>query len=86
MHLEENNEIQIEISISNDRLNQDLVIDNCDIAKNEYLTMMNDVHLLLENCENLTNNQKLEYCQSERYYMRLYLKQVLIKYNISPDK
>lgn len=86
MHLEENNEIQIEISISNDRLNQDLVIDNCDIAKNEYLTMMNDVHVLLENCENLTNNQKLEYCQSERYYMRLYLKQVLLKYNICPEK
>lgn len=46
--------------------------------------MMNDVHVLLENCENLTNNQKLEYCQSERYFMKLYLKQVLLKYNIYP--
>jgi sugar-specific transcriptional regulator TrmB len=77
-------EIQIENSSNKHRLNQNLIIQNCDAAKNEYLTMMNDVHMLLENCENLTNNQKLEYCQSERYYMRLYLEQVLLKYNICP--
>ena len=46
--------------------------------------MMFDIHNLLEKCEDLSSNQKLEYCQSERYYMKLYLKQVLIKYDLCP--
>lgn len=40
-----------------------------------------DVHKLLESCENLDSNQKLKYCNSERYFMRQYLKYTLIKVN-----
>lgn len=43
--------------------------------------MVNDIHQLLENCENLNNNQKLDYCNNERYFMRQYLKYTLIKVN-----
>jgi len=43
--------------------------------------MINDVHALLENCNDLSNTQKLEYCNSERHFMKQYLRQALIKVN-----
>jgi ribosomal protein S15P/S13E len=43
--------------------------------------MINDIHNLLENCKDLSNEQKLEYCNSERHYMKEYLKYTLIKVN-----
>jgi len=46
-------------------------------AKNEYLVILNDIHLILINYPNLTNNQKLDYCSSQRYYIKMYLKEVL---------
>ncbi|MHA2289848.1 MAG: hypothetical protein ACXABG_13770 [Promethearchaeota archaeon] len=60
-------------------LNDDSIIQKCDTAKNEYLVMINDVHALLENCNDLSNSQKLEYCTSERHFMKQYLKHALIK-------
>ena len=62
-------------------LNDDLIIQKCDAAKKEYLIMINDVHTLLENCKDLSNNQKLEYCNSERHFMKQYLRHALIKIN-----
>ena len=49
--------------------------------KNEYLAISNDIHSILSNCLELTNNQKLDFCDSQRYYMKLYLKEVLIQIN-----
>ncbi len=49
--------------------------------KNEYLVILNDIHSILSNCSNLTNKQKLDYCNSQRYYMKLYLREVLINVN-----
>ena len=43
--------------------------------------MINDVHNLIDNCEGLSNDQKLEYCNSERQFMKHYLKYSLIKIN-----
>ena len=59
----------------------DLVIDECEIAKKEYLTLISDIHEVLEHCDDLTNDQKLEYCTSERFYMKEYLKHALVKIN-----
>lgn len=50
-------------------------------AKDEYLIISNDIHSILSNCSNLTNNQKLEFCNSQRYFMKLFLKDILIKIN-----
>lgn len=64
----------------------DLIIQECDIAKNEYLTMAEDIHTILKNCEDLSNFEKLDYCNSERHYMKQYLKHTMIKLNrILPD-
>ncbi len=46
-------------------------------TKNEYLVILNDINSILINCSNLTNNQKLEYCNNQRRYIKLYLKEVL---------
>ncbi len=49
--------------------------------KDEYLIISHDIHSILSNCSNLTNNQKLEFCNSQRYFMKLFLKDMLIKIN-----
>ena len=61
------------------QLIHDLVIKECEIAKKEYMTLINDIHSVLEHCDDLTNDQKLEYCTSERFYMKQYLKHSLVK-------
>ena len=65
----------------NSNLVNDLIIQECDIAKKEYFIMVEDIHTLLKKCKELSNNEKLDYCNSERSYMKQYLKHVLIKVN-----
>jgi hypothetical protein len=38
-----------------------------------------DVHFFLLNNNELTNNQKLDYCSIERHFMKLYLKEIIKK-------
>lgn len=59
----------------------DTVVSGFNDAKNEYLAISNDIHSILSNCLELTNNQKLDFCDNQRYYMKLYLKEVLIQIN-----
>lgn len=49
---------------------KDIEIENiCD----ENLTTLQKIHAILLNCSNLSKKQKLEFCESERYFMKLYL-------------
>ena len=50
-------------------------------TKTEYLSISNDIHSILSSCPDLSSNQKLDYCSSQRYFMKLYLKEVVIKIN-----
>jgi len=64
----------------------DLIIQECNDAKKEYLTMVEDIHAIISNREDLSNYEKINYCNSERHYMKQYLKHVMIKINsIFPD-
>lgn len=54
---------------------------NLTAAEEEYLSISADIHAILSNYPDLTNDQKLEYCINQRYFMKLYLKEVLIKIN-----
>jgi len=47
--------------------------DICD----ENLMTLQKIHAILLNCINLSKKQKLEFAESERYFMKLYLKKVL---------
>jgi len=45
----------------------------------ENLITLKKVHSILLNCINLTKKQKLEFAESERYFMKLYLRQLTEK-------
>ena len=77
----ENGEIRLNFNPSDSTLNDISVIKKCDEIKKDYMTMINDVHSMLQNYEKLSNDEKLEYCNSERYYMKMYLRHALIKIN-----
>ena len=40
------------------------------------LTLLDEIKAILHNCTHLTPEQKLMYCQSQRYFMKLYLREV----------
>ena len=46
---------------------------------NKFYGKIIDVHFFLLNNKELTNNQKLEYCTIERYFMKLYLRELMKK-------
>ncbi|MFW9973029.1 MAG: hypothetical protein ACFFDF_22785 [Candidatus Odinarchaeota archaeon] len=49
--------------------------------EDEYLAISNDIHTILSNCSELTYAQKLDFCTNQRYFMKLFLKNLLIKLN-----
>jgi len=54
---------------------------NFNDSYDEYLSISNDIHTILSICQDLTNTQKLDFCNNQRYFMKLYLKELLLKIN-----
>ena len=48
-------------------------------AVNEYFRTLEKVPPLISDCPELTNKQKLDYCNCERAFMKLYLRDLLFK-------
>ncbi len=46
------------------------------------LISLEKIHAILINCINLSKRQKLEFAESERYFMKLYLKKLIDKLKI----
>lgn len=44
--------------------------------KNEDFSTLQKIHAILLNCINLDEKAKLEFCNSQRYFMKLYLKKL----------
>jgi len=42
----------------------------------ENLITLQKIHAILLNCSNLSKKQKLKFCESERYFMKLYLQKL----------
>jgi hypothetical protein len=42
----------------------------------EHLLMLRKLHKVLKNGQNLSSKQRLDYCDSERYFMKLYLREL----------
>lgn len=40
------------------------------------LTLLNEIQEILHKCTHLTPEQRLMYCQSQRYFMKLYLREI----------
>lgn len=78
--IEKKNNIRIQdsqISDKNSRNSENksekIVNENIESLCDENLTTLKKIHAILLNCLNLSKQQKLEFCESERYFMKLYL-------------
>lgn len=65
----------------NNNSNKNNLQNNFKNSQEEFLAISNDIHLILSNNTDLTNTQKLEFCNNQRYFMKLYLKKLIIKIN-----
>lgn len=60
--------------------NTDLHIEDDHTEENdENLGTLGKIHAILLNCINLTKKQKLEFAESERFFMKLHLKEIIKK-------
>ena len=49
---------------------------NHELIQDDNLNIANQIHLFLKNSQNLSQQQKYAYCNSQRFYMKLYLKEI----------
>lgn len=49
---------------------------NISEGTSEHLLTLRKLHKILQNGQNLTGKQKLDFCDSERYFMKLYLREL----------
>lgn len=54
----------------------EVIDENIEEICDENLMSLKKIHAILLNCVNLSKKQKLEFCNSERYFMKLYLKKL----------
>lgn len=40
------------------------------------MTMIKDIQKIIERCSDLSNQEKLDYCKSQRYFIKEYLKKM----------
>lgn len=52
-------------------------------SRNEYLGILKDIDAVLSNCSEMTHIQRIDFCNSQRHFMKLYLKQVVTENNIA---
>ncbi|MFW9818534.1 MAG: hypothetical protein ACFFE5_02895 [Candidatus Thorarchaeota archaeon] len=66
--------------ISNDEFKKtNYILSN---VEDEYLAILNDLHAILLSCSEFSNSQKLDFCTNQRYFMKKYLKELLIRLKI----
>ena len=63
----------------NDEIGSSSFQQNLSNVETEYLSISNDIHSILSNCPDLSRDQKLDYCNSQRYFMKMYLKEIVVK-------
>lgn len=63
-------------SLSQEKKSIEVIDENIEDLCDENLTTLKKIHAILLNCVNLSKKQKLEFCNSERYFMKLYLKKL----------
>lgn len=45
-------------------------------AKYDNFKLLTDIQKVLQNCRHLTNRDRLNYCNTQRYFMKLYLREI----------
>ncbi len=62
----------VKLETQSDKVVEENIENMCD----GNLTTLQKIHAILLNCMNLSKKQKLEFCESERYFMKLHLKKL----------
>jgi len=52
-------------------------------SRNEYLGILKDIDVVLSNCSEMTHIQRIDFCNSQRQFMKLYLKQFVTENNLA---
>jgi len=68
------NNLFYEVEIDNKKI--EFLEQDSDNPIDDNLVILEEIGEILKNCTILTENQKLDYCKSQRYFMKLYLKEV----------
>ena len=68
------NDLFYEVEFDNKQ--NEILEHNSETPVNDNLVILEEIGEILQNCTTLTENQKLDYCKSQRYFMKLYLKEV----------
>ncbi|MEJ2250047.1 MAG: hypothetical protein P8Y97_10345 [Candidatus Lokiarchaeota archaeon] len=55
----------------------DIRLKRNEFDKHDYLQMIKEIRQIISNCSFLSDQEKVDYCKSERYFMKLYLKRIL---------
>ncbi|MHA2392213.1 MAG: hypothetical protein ACXAEX_09580 [Promethearchaeota archaeon] len=45
-------------------------------AKHDNFKLLADIQNVLQNCRHLTDKDRLNYCNTQRYFMKLYLREI----------
>jgi len=72
----QDSEISERNSTSSEKISEKILNEDIENLCDENLTTLKKIHAILLNCLNLSKQQKLEFCESERYFMKLYLKKL----------
>jgi len=52
-------------------------------SRNEYLGILKDIDVVLSNCSEMTHIQRIDFCNSQRHFMKLYLKLFVTENNLA---
>ena len=63
-------EINASKPIKNEHINLE------DKSKRDNLRLLGEIQKVLQRCTNLTDKQRLMYCESQRYFMKTYLREM----------
>ena len=66
---------QESVNSETESISKDTIEGICD----ENIITLEKIHAILLNCRNLSEKQKCEFAESERYFMKLHLKELLKK-------
>lgn len=68
------NDLFYEVKIDNKE--KEIPDQSSEIPMDDNLVILEEIGEILRNCTFLSEKQKLDYCKSQRYFMKLYLKEV----------
>ena len=77
LHLQKSNHFEITLYYDNLIKDEQRILQQInESVKENHFNMIKEIHQILKSAKNLTQNQKFGYCNSQRFFMKLYLKRI----------